>query len=104
MYDMECGMAVEPMQVNWTSSRVDLGYTILFPIPVVTSLSFYTCDSDLGVSMEFHQANQGSLRVCLGTLNCSACKAEESVLISRRGEVSWFFSCCSGNMRYILEL
>ena len=55
-------MAVETMQGNLASSHVDLGYTVLFCIPAVTSLSFYTCDSVLG-TLEFHQANQGSLHV-----------------------------------------
>ena len=56
-------MALEPMQGNQASSRVDLEYTELSLIPVMTSVSFYTCDSALGFSLEFHQANQGSLRV-----------------------------------------
>ena len=33
-------MALEPMQWNPASSRVDLGYTELFPVPAVTSVSF----------------------------------------------------------------
>ena len=45
------------------SSPVDLGYTELFCIPAVTSVSFLTCDSVLGDFLEFHQANKGSLRV-----------------------------------------
>ena len=40
MYDVECGMALEPMQENLASSRVDLGYSELFHIPSVTSVSF----------------------------------------------------------------
>ena len=63
MYAVECGMAVYPMKGNPASSLVDLGYTVEFRIPAVISVSFYTCDSDLGDSLEFHQANQGSLRV-----------------------------------------
>ena len=30
----------EPMQGNWSSFQVDLGYTKLFHIPAVTSVSF----------------------------------------------------------------
>ena len=56
-------MALEPMQGNGASSRVDVGYTKLFHAPVVISVSFQTCDSVPGDSLEFHQANQGSLRV-----------------------------------------
>ena len=29
MFDVECGMVLEPMQGNRVSSRVDLGYTEL---------------------------------------------------------------------------
>ena len=57
------GMALEPMQGNQTSSRADLGYTVVFRIPAVTSVSFYTCDSVPGDPLEAHQANQGFLYV-----------------------------------------
>ena len=40
MYDVEHGMTLEPMQENWDSSRVDLGFPKIFHIPVVTSVSF----------------------------------------------------------------
>ena len=63
MYAVECRMAVDPMKGNLASSRVDWGYTVEFHVPAVISVSFYTCDSDLGDSLEFHQANQGSLHV-----------------------------------------
>ena len=63
VYDGEWGIALEKMQGNRASSRVDLGYTNLFHIAAVTSVSFYTCESVLGDFLEFRQANQGSLRV-----------------------------------------
>ena len=50
-YDVECGMVLEPIERNLASSRVDLGYTVLFCIPAVTSLPFYTCDSVLANSL-----------------------------------------------------
>ena len=78
-------MAMEPMQGKCASSRVDLVYTELFCIPEVTSVFFSSCDSVLVDSLEFHQANRGSLCVQLVTGNCSACNAGESGLISRRG-------------------
>ena len=62
-YDGELGIALEPRQGNPASSRVDLGYTELFHISAVTSVSFYTCEGVLGDSLEFPQANQGSLGV-----------------------------------------
>ena len=40
MHDVERSMALEPMKGNWASYRVDLGYTELFHISAVTSVSF----------------------------------------------------------------
>ena len=40
LYDGERGIAMKPMHGNWSSFQVDLGYTELFHIPAVTSLSF----------------------------------------------------------------
>ena len=39
MYDVERGMAPDPMQGKPASSQVDLGYTKTFCVPVVTSVS-----------------------------------------------------------------
>ena len=63
VYDVEPGLALETMQGNQASSQVDVGYTELFRIPVVISVSFQTCDSVLGEFLEFHQANQGFLQL-----------------------------------------
>ena len=82
---MEHGIHMEPMKGKWASSRVDLGYTELFCIPEVTSVFFSSCDSVLGDSLLFPQGNRSTLRVSLGTLDCSAHNAWESSLISRRG-------------------
>ena len=46
---------------------------------------FSSCDSLVGDSLEFNQANRGSLCVSLGKRTCSACSAGESGLISWRG-------------------
>ena len=46
---------------------------------------FSSCDSLVEDSLEFNQANRGSLCVCLGKRNCSSCNAVESGLISCRG-------------------
>ena len=40
LYDVEWGIALKPMPGNWSSLHVDLGYTELFHIPVVMSVSF----------------------------------------------------------------
>ena len=63
MYDVAHGIVMEAMQGKWASSRVDLEYTELFCVPEVTSVFFSSCDGVLGDSLEFHQANRGSLRV-----------------------------------------
>ena len=54
---------MEPIQGKLASSQFDLGYTDLFCIPDVTSLFFLSCDSVVGDSPEFNQANRGSLCV-----------------------------------------
>ena len=40
VYNVESWMALEPMQGNQASSRVDVGYTELFCIHAVTTVSF----------------------------------------------------------------
>ena len=40
LYDLEWGIAPKPKQADWLSFQVDFGYTELFDIPVVTSVSF----------------------------------------------------------------
>ena len=56
----EHGIAMEPMKGKWTLSRIDLWYTEVFCIPKVTSVFFSSCDSVLGDSLVFCQANRGS--------------------------------------------
>ena len=63
LYDADRGMAMEPMQVKLASSQFDSVYTEQFSIPGVTSVFFSSCDSVVGDSLEFNQANRGSLRV-----------------------------------------
>ena len=40
LYDGEWGIALKKKQGNWSSFQVVLGYTELFHIPAVTSVSF----------------------------------------------------------------
>ena len=56
-------MVMEPMQGKLASSQFDLGHKDLFLIPEVTSEFFSSCDSLVGDSLEFNQANRGSLCV-----------------------------------------
>ena len=60
---MEQGIALDPIEGSRAASRVDLGYTEKFHIPLVTSVSFVTSEGLLGDSLEFQQANQGALHV-----------------------------------------
>ena len=63
LYDLDHGMVMEPMQGKLASSQFDLGYTELFCVPEVTSVFFSSCESVVGDSVEFNQANRDSLCV-----------------------------------------
>ena len=63
LYDADRGMVMDPMQGKWASSQFDFGHTDLFCVPEVTSVFFSSCDSVVGDSLEFNQANRGSLYV-----------------------------------------
>ena len=52
-------MYMEPMQGKLASSQFDLRHTELFCITEVTSVFFSSCDSVVGDSREFNQANRG---------------------------------------------
>ena len=78
-------MVMEPMQGKLASFQFDLVHSDLICVPEVTSVFFSSCDSDVGDSLEFNQANRVSLYVLLGKCNCSACNAGESELISWQG-------------------
>ena len=51
MYNGEQGITLEIMQGNRASFQVELGYTKLFHIPAVMSVSFKTCEVFLGDSL-----------------------------------------------------
>ena len=40
VYDGDLGIALKPMQWNQATFQIDFGYTELFHIPTVTSMSF----------------------------------------------------------------
>ena len=56
-------MVMEPMHGKLASSQFDLGHKDLFCVPEVTSVFFSSCDSVVGESLEFNEANRGSLLV-----------------------------------------
>ena len=49
LYDVERGMAMEPMQGKRASSQIDLWYTELFWIPEVISVFFHLVTVFLGM-------------------------------------------------------
>ena len=95
---------MEPMKGKWASSRVDLGYTELFCSLEVTSVFISSCDSVLADSLVFHQENRGSLGVGLGIRDFSAHNEGNQGSRPSEGDVTWDFSSCGRNLRYILEL
>ena len=56
-------MVMDPMQGNLASSQFDFLHTDRFCVPEVTSVFFSSCDFVVGDSLEFTQANGGSLYV-----------------------------------------
>ena len=91
VYDVEWETAMDSMKGKCASYWVDLGYTNQFSVPEVTSVFFSSCDSLVGDSLEFNQANRGSLCVWFWKRNCSAWNAGKSGLISwRRGSLMGF--------------
>ena len=63
LYDVVRGVFMEPIQGKLAASQFDFGYTEQFCIPGVKSVFFSSGDSVVGYSLEFNQANRGSLRV-----------------------------------------
>ena len=57
LYDVDCGVFMKPMQRKLASSQFHLGYIEQFCIPGVTSVFLSSCDSVVGDSLEFNQAN-----------------------------------------------
>ena len=57
-------MVMEPMQGILASSKFDLGHSDLFCVPDVTSVFFSSCDSVVGDTLQFIQANRGSFSSC----------------------------------------
>ena len=56
-------MFMEPMRGKLASSQFVLWHTDLFCVPEVTSGFFTSCDSVVGDSLDFNQANRDSLCV-----------------------------------------
>ena len=92
------------MQGNWLSFQVDLGYTELFHIPEMTSVSFLTCEGLLGtLCSSVKQIKAPYLFDWEQGIVLHAMQGNRASSLSK-GEVSWFFSSCAGNLGYIFEL
>ena len=63
LYDEDRAMVMELMKGKLASSQFDLGQPDRFCLPEVTSVFFSSSDSVVGESLEFNQANGGSLCV-----------------------------------------
>ena len=95
---------MEPMKGTWASSRVDLGYTELFYIPLVTAVFLSSCDSGLGAlwcsikHIEAPYVFDWEHRIALHTV--------QGIRASSPTEVgdSLDFSSCGRNLGYILEV
>ena len=90
MYDGEWGIAIDLIQGSRASSRFDLGYTELFQIPLVISVSLETCEGVLGDSGV--PSSKSRLLTCLiGNLDvlCMQCR-EIGPRLSVRGKSHHF--------------
>ena len=101
---MDRGVVMEPMPGKLASSQFDLGHTDLFCVPEVTSGFFSSCDRVIGDSLEFNQQIEAPYvldwenAIALDTMQGNRASSR------RQGKVSWVFSSCGRNLRYILEL
>ena len=57
LYDVDRGAVMQRTQGKLASSQFDIGYSEQFCIPGMTSEFFSSCDSVVGDSLEFNQAN-----------------------------------------------
>ena len=124
LYDGEWCLALNPVQGNWSSFQIDLGSTVLFDIPSVTSLSSIPVKPrGNGLHLELTWSTPSYCPLYFWGTLCSSVKQikapylfhwEQGIalhemqwnraLFLSEGEVSWFFSSCGGNLGYILEL
>ena len=97
-------MVMEPMQGKLASSKCDFGYTEQFCIPGVTSVFFSSCDSVVGDSLEFNQANRGPYVFDWENAIAVDTMQGNRASFRREGKISWVFTSCGSKLGYILEL
>ena len=104
LYDREWDITLKPMQGNWSSFQVNLGYTELFHIPLVTSVSLSTCEYFWGTLCSSVKQIKAPYRFDWEQgIALHAMQGNRASSLSK-GIVSWFFSSCGGNLGYIHEL
>ena len=92
------------MQGNWSSFQVDFGYTELFHIPVLTTVSFKVFEGYLGaLCSSVKQIKAPYLFHWEQGIALYALQANRISSLSE-GKDSWFSLSCGGNVWYILEL
>ena len=104
LYDVDHGVFMETMQGKLASSQFDFGYTEQFCIPEVTSVFFWSCDSDVRDPLAFNQ--QIDAPYMFVWENAFALHELKGNRASSRGEreVSLVYSSCGRHVGYILEL
>ena len=103
LYDGELVTALKPIQSNWSSFQVHLGYTDLFHIPAVTSVTSRIVRDFLEtLCNSVKQIKASYLFDCEQGIALHTMQGKRASSLSE-GEVSWFFSTCDGNLASILE-
>ena len=103
MFDVEWGIALEPIQGSRASSQVDLGYPSYF-----TFLQWHQCPRLVRVFLatlwsSIKQINPPSMFDWEHRIALHAMQGNRASSLGE-GKVSWFFPSCSGNLGYIPEL
>ena len=99
----EWGIAVDTIEGTRASSRGDLGYSQKFHFPLVKSLSFLTCECVLGTLWSsIKQIKAPCVFYWEHGIAVHATQGNRASSLAE-GDVSLFFSSCSGNLGYILE-
>ena len=104
LYDVDCGVVMEPMQGKLASSQFDFGYTEQFCIPGVTSVFFSPLTVLLGTL--WSSVKQIEAPYVFDWENATALDTMQGNRASspREGKVSWIFMSCGRHVGYILEL
>ena len=104
MYYGEGETALDPIQGSRVSSRVDLGYTKKFHIPLGHQCHSRLRRMFLGTLWSsIKQIKAAYVFDCKHGIALHVMKGNRAWSLAER-EVSWFFSSCGGNLCYVLDL